>query len=140
MRHSLMWGLMAGAAVLALQALPKSALAQGAAALTGVVTSAQEGAMEGVVVSAHKAGSIVTVSVTTDAQGRYSFPADRLSSGQYTIAIRAIGYDLTGPTTADVADEHTATVELAPVPAVVAPAVGEPAVGAAAAGAAVLAG
>ena len=69
MRQSLMWSLMAGTAVMALQALPNSALAQGAAALTGVVTSAQERAMEGVVVTAQKAGSIVKVSVTTDAKG-----------------------------------------------------------------------
>ena len=82
------------------------------AALTGQVTSDAEGTMEGVVVSARKAGSTVTVSVMSDAQGRYSFPADRLPSGKYTIAIRAAGYDLAGPATADVADEHTATVDL----------------------------
>ena len=89
-----------------------SAAAQNrSAALTGQVTSDAEGKMEGVVVSARKVGSPVTVSVMSDAQGRYSFPADRLSSGKYSIAIRAIGYDL-APTTADVADEHTATVDL----------------------------
>jgi virginiamycin B lyase len=90
-----------------------SAAAQNrSAALTGQVTSDAEGKMEGVVVSARKVGSPVTVSVMSDAQGRYSFPADRLSSGKYTIAIRAIGYDLAGQATADVADEHTATVDL----------------------------
>ena len=62
------------------------------AALTGKVTSDAEGAMEGVrVVSAKKAGSIVTVSVITDAQGRYRFPANRLAAGKYTLKIRAIG-------------------------------------------------
>ena len=72
-----------------------SAAAQNrSAALTGQVTSDAEGTMEGVVVSARKAGSTVTMSVMSDAQGRYSFPADRLSSGKYTIAIRAAGYDL----------------------------------------------
>jgi len=100
MRQSLMWSLMAGAAVMALQALPNSAVAQGAAALTGVVTSAQEGAMEGVVVSAQKAGSIVKVSVTTDAKGRYAFPDNRLEPGEYTITIRAVGYDIAAPATA----------------------------------------
>ena len=30
--------------------------------------------MEGVVVTAHNDGSIVSVSVTTDAEGRYSLP------------------------------------------------------------------
>src|ERR1700722_5932439 len=89
-----------------------SAAAQNrSAALTGQVTSDAEGKMEGVVVSARKVGSPVTVSVMSDAQGRYSFPADRLSSGKYSIAIRAVGYDL-APTTADVAAEHTATVDL----------------------------
>jgi streptogramin lyase len=82
------------------------------AALTGHVTSEAEGAMEGVVVSAKKAGSTVTVSVVSDAQGRYSFPANRLSAGKYSLKIRAIGYDLIGPATADVADEQTATVDL----------------------------
>jgi virginiamycin B lyase len=82
------------------------------AALTGQVTSDAEGTMEGVVVSARKAGSTVTTSVMSDAQGRYSFPADRLSSGKYSIAIRAAGYDLAAPTTADVGDEHTAKVDL----------------------------
>ena len=84
--------LMAGAAITLLQTA-HLAWAQGQAALTGIVTSDAEGAMEGVVVSAHKAGSIVTVSVTTDAQGRYSFPENRLEPGQYSITIRAVGYD-----------------------------------------------
>lgn len=43
-------------------------------ALTGQVSSQKEGAMEGVVVGAKKEGSTVTVNVTTDEKGRYSFP------------------------------------------------------------------
>jgi virginiamycin B lyase len=82
------------------------------AALGGQVTSEAEGAMEGVVVSAKKAGSTVMVSVISDAQGRYSFPADRLPAGKYSVTIRAIGYDLAAPTTADITDERTATVDL----------------------------
>jgi len=112
MRRSLVWRLMAGAAVMALQAFPNSAVAQGAAALTGVVTSAQEGAMEGVVVSAQKAGSIVKVSVTTDAKGRYAFPDNRLEPGEYTITIRAVGYDIAAPTTAKIAAEQTTTADI----------------------------
>ena len=81
-------------------------------ALTGKITTDAEGAMEGVVVSAKKAGSIVTVSVISDAQGRYSFPASRLAAGKYSIKIRAIGYDLAAPTAADVAEEQTTTVDL----------------------------
>src|SRR5487761_145296 len=59
------------------------------AAIAGQVTSAAEGAMEGVVVTAHKDGSIVSVSVTTDAKGHYAFPVNRLEPGHYTLAIRA---------------------------------------------------
>ena len=55
--------------------------AQIPAALTGTVSSAAEGAMEGVVVTAHKDGSIVSTSVMTDAQGHYSFPENRLEPG-----------------------------------------------------------
>ena len=40
------------------------------AALTGQVTSAEEGAMEGVVVSAKRDGSTITISVVTDAKAR----------------------------------------------------------------------
>ena len=61
--------------------------ADGAAALTGLVTSAQEGPMEGVLVTAKKAGSTVATTVVTDKDGRYSFPAARLEPGNYTIKI-----------------------------------------------------
>ena len=66
-------------------------------ALTGQVASAAEPTMEGVLISAKKAGSAVTVTVVSDDKGRYSFPADRLEPGRYTISIRAIGYKLDGP-------------------------------------------
>jgi virginiamycin B lyase len=101
---------------LAIALLPASyfvqAQSQPPVALTGKITTDAEGAMEGVVVSAKKAGSIVTVSVISDAQGRYSFPASRLAAGKYSIKIRAIGYDLAAPTAADVAEEQTTTVDL----------------------------
>jgi len=60
------------------------AQAQGTAALAGQVSSAEEGAMEGVVVSAKRDGSTISVSVVTDAQGRFAFPAARLEPGHYT--------------------------------------------------------
>jgi virginiamycin B lyase len=82
------------------------------AALTGLVTSDAEGAMEGVVVTAHKDGSIASVSVTTDAQGRYAFPENRLEPGHYGIVIRAVGYDLSAPAASDVAAEKTTTLDL----------------------------
>lgn len=112
MRNKLMLSMTAGAAVMLVQAIPHYALAQGQAALTGVITSEAEGAMEGVVVSAKKAGSIVKTSVTTDEHGRYSFPEDRLEPGQYTITIRAVGYDITTPTKADVVSEKTTTTDI----------------------------
>src|ERR1700687_6268883 len=62
--------------------------------LTGQVTSKEEGPMEGVVVSAKRAGSTVTVSVVTDQQGRYKFPRERMEPGQYSLKMRAAGYDL----------------------------------------------
>src|SRR6266853_3813013 len=86
--------------------------AQGDVALTGVVSSDAEGRMEGVVVTAQKAGSIVRVSVTTDAQGRYSFPQNRLEPGDYTISIRAVGYDIGAPAKATVETEKTATADI----------------------------
>ena len=64
---------------------PGKPQAQSAVALSGQVTSAEEGAMEGVVVSAKKDGSTITISVVTDAQGRYAFPAARLEPGKYTL-------------------------------------------------------
>jgi len=82
------------------------------AALTGRVTSDKEGTMEGVVVSANRAGSTVTVSVPTDNQGRFSFPATRLEPGQYRLSIRAIGYDLEGPRSADVTAGKTESIEI----------------------------
>jgi virginiamycin B lyase len=79
------------------------ALAQNAAALSGAVTSAKEGPMEGVVISARKDGATITVSVVTDDKGHFSFPASRLDPGHYAIGIRATGYDLDGPKDATIA-------------------------------------
>jgi streptogramin lyase len=94
-----------------------AALAQAADALAGQVSSEREGAMEGVVVSARMAGSIVTVSVVTDATGHYRFPAARLEPGSYALAIRAAGYDLDGKATAEVAAGTAATADLKLKPA-----------------------
>jgi hypothetical protein len=68
--------------------------------------------MEGVVVSAKKAGSTITVSVVTDEKGRYTFPAERLGPGHYTLGARAAGYDLDGPKAADVTAGQAATADL----------------------------
>jgi len=46
--------------------------------------------MEGVIVSAKKDGSTITVKAcSATAKARYSFPADRLSPGRYSLQIRA---------------------------------------------------
>src|SRR5215510_8077760 len=63
-------------------------------ALTGRVTSQTEGAMEGVIVGAKRAGSTITTWVVSNAQGQYSFPRQRLEPGKYAISIRAVGYEL----------------------------------------------
>jgi streptogramin lyase len=100
------------ALALPLGATMLSADERASAALTGQVTSEAEDAMEGVVVTARKDNSIVSTSVTSDAAGRYVFPENRLEPGRYTIAIRAIGYELGGPTAANVIAEQTAKVDL----------------------------
>src|SRR5437660_7905254 len=71
--------------------------AAGAQSLSGKVTSSEEGAMEGVLVSAKRAGSTITVTGVSDAQGRYSFPAKRLAPGRYALHVRAVGYELDSP-------------------------------------------
>jgi virginiamycin B lyase len=71
-------------------------------ALTGRVVSAEEGAMEGVVVSAKRDGSTISISVVSDAEGRFAFPAARLEPGHYTLKARAAGYELDGAKAADV--------------------------------------
>ena len=89
-----------------------------AAPLTGQVSSGEEGAMEGVLVSAKKDGSTITVSVVTNEKGQYSFPAARLEPGHYTLGARAAGYDLDGPKATDVAAGQAATadIKLKPTP------------------------
>ena len=102
MRSKLMLRLTASVAVMLSHPLTQTVWAQGQAALTGIVSSEAEGNMEGVVITAHKPGSIVEVSVTTDAQGRYTFPESRLDPGEYSISIRAVGYELDSPAKATV--------------------------------------
>jgi streptogramin lyase len=82
------------------------------AALTGVVNSAEEGAMEGVLVSAQKTNSPITITVVSDEQGRFSFPTTKLGPGQYSLRIRAIGYELGGTQSANVVAQKATTVNL----------------------------
>ena len=68
--------------------------------------------MEGVLVSAKKTGSNITVTVASDQSGRYSFPNNRLEAGQYALRIRAVGYELDGPSSVDIGGAKPATADL----------------------------
>ena len=81
-------------------------------ALSGQVSSAKEGPMEGVVVSAKKTGSTITISVVSDDKGHFSFPASKIGPGEYNLRIRAIGYDLESPATVTVPRGKTASADL----------------------------
>jgi streptogramin lyase len=72
-----------------------------AQAPTGSVSSAEEGAMEGVLVSAQRDGSPITVTVVSDAAGHFRFPEARLTPGHYALRIRVTGYELDGPGSVD---------------------------------------
>jgi len=97
-----------------LAALLSGPAAAQAPALAGRVTSMAEGAMEGVLVSAKREGSNKTVTVVSHADGRYSFPSDRLEPGRYAVTVRAVKYVLPGhSTTAEIAAGKTAELDLA---------------------------
>ena len=68
--------------------------------------------MEGVVITARKGGSTISISVVSDAHGRFAFPAERLQSGPYTLKARAAGYELDGARSAAVAAGQEANVEI----------------------------
>jgi len=80
--------------------------------LEGTVTADGEGHAEGVLVSAKRVGSTVTVTVVSDEKGRYSFPAGRLQPGNYRLMTRAIGYDLADPGEVEVLPDGTAKLDL----------------------------
>jgi hypothetical protein len=90
----------------------KPVLAQSTAALMGKVVSDREGPMEGVLVSAKKDHSTITVTVVSNAEGEYGFPASRLEPGRYTLAVRAAGYTLGGEQTATLTQGKTSIVNL----------------------------
>ncbi len=88
------------------------AAAQTAVALTGQISSTDEGPMEGVLVSAKKSGSTVTITVVSDDKGRYSFPAKKLEPGQYSLFIRAVGYELVGSSVIEVSAGKSVNADL----------------------------
>src|SRR6266446_5426326 len=81
-------------------------------ALAGQVSSMEEGPMEGVLVSAKKTGSTVTVSVVSDSRGQYSFPRNRLAPGEYSLRIRAVGYEMDDPGAVGIISDKTGTTNL----------------------------
>src|SRR5712675_285506 len=96
---------------------PVTARTQGAKSdatdsLSGQVSSTQEGAMEGVLVSAKKEGSTIAVTVVSDKQGHFRFPTGRLEPGRYLLKIRAGGYDLDSPTTVDIPGGKAVSADL----------------------------
>jgi len=93
-------------------ASPQSLKAQTPAAFSGQVASQDEGAMEGVLVSAKLEGGTVTITVVTDAEGKFSFPAAKLGPGKYALSIRAIGYELQGPRSVELAADKPASADL----------------------------
>src|SRR5262245_15077236 len=104
----------AGFAVILVARAPSNLPAQTTptASLTGQVASAQEARMEGVLVSAKKADSPLTITVVSDAQGRYRFPPGRLQPGSYSLRIRAVGYDLDGPREVEIKAGQPAIADL----------------------------
>lgn len=88
------------------------AKSEASATLSGQVSSPDEPAMEGVLVSAKKEGSTISVTVVSDAQGHYHFPAGRLEPGHYAVKIRAGGYDLDSPTAVDIPAGKSVTADI----------------------------
>src|ERR1700736_835478 len=91
---------------------PPALHAQSGVALTGQVSSPEEGAMEGVLVTARKTGATFTVTVVSDDKGRYSFPAAKLEPGHYALTIRAAGYDPDPTLAADVSADKPASADI----------------------------
>jgi streptogramin lyase len=115
MRRATSWFAAAASAALVFiiaSAVSPPAAAQTPAVLAGSVSSAEEGMMEGVLVSARKDGSTITTTVVSDNQGHYAFPAGRLEPGHYALSIRAVGYDLAGPKDAALEAGRTAAADL----------------------------
>ena len=81
-------------------------------ALTGLVSSTEEGPMEGVLVTAKKADSVINITVVTDEKGHYAFPQSKLEPGKYSLKVRAVGYDADVTDPLEVAAGKPATADL----------------------------
>jgi virginiamycin B lyase len=81
-------------------------------ALVGRVSSETAGPMEGVLVRAKGVGSTISVTVVTNRNGDYSFPASRLTPRTYNLGIRAVGYDLANPVSVEVTQGRAVRADL----------------------------
>jgi len=104
------WALLC--ALLLTQQVHAAAPNAAAAALKGEVSSAAEGKMEGVLVSAKKTGSPITITVVSDEKGRYQFPRSKLGAGRYAVTVRAIGYDPEKSLSAEVRNAKSARLNI----------------------------
>jgi virginiamycin B lyase len=81
-------------------------------ALAGRVSSEAEGVMEGVLIRAKGEGKTISITVVSDHEGNYYFPANRLAPGKFNIDIRAVGYDLASPVSTEVVAGVTTHADL----------------------------
>jgi virginiamycin B lyase len=81
-------------------------------ALTGRVVAPEGGALEGVLVSAQREGSPISITVITDQSGAFSFPAAKLAPGHYALRIRAESYEFDGPQAVDVPERTSVDLKL----------------------------
>ena len=110
-RHRMVTGVVFLVVGALLAATGVAAAQTGTPALSGKVMAGPD-ALEGVLVSAKRDGSTVTVTVVSDKDGRYSFPAAKLEPGQYALRIRAAGYELDKVAPVEIAADKTATTDL----------------------------
>jgi streptogramin lyase len=86
--------------------------AQDGVALQGNAHSAEEGHMQGVLVTARMSGNPIAVTVVSDGDGRFAFPTAKIKPGHYALTIRATGYELDAPAVAEVHERQTAVFDL----------------------------
>jgi streptogramin lyase len=92
--------------------LPAAAPAAAAVNLDGRITSIAEGPMQGVLISARRDGSSISYTVVSGSDGRYDFGPAHLLPGRYALSIRAAGYQLSQPASADLAAGKIAHADL----------------------------
>ena len=78
-------------AALVLAVIVPTAAQSPAAALTGLVSSQDEGAMGGVLVSAKRAASTITITIVSDEDGRTAFPGAGWNRARTRFAFEQLG-------------------------------------------------